>query len=752
MHESFYATLSHDLIEVEEAADRFLGNEKEMLQEAVKNGDLKTVQFWFEENFCKKSLKAQVREWLFDENRAFNNMAVLEAFEEEFSEHFLEEEKELVMEVIVEMAIHRRISAETMVGLFKKKVNYELREFEDLLRRMVEAEFIQYKEELGIFIVQPFFTLSRRAESTLDCLQSNIPMVCEPKKVYRPKDPSKKVRNGYLSEFRSVFTSKVRAGEEHQDIAYDFLNGQNSNKYRINWTYYSEYGRNHIHFPDNKDHSDGEYLKICESAYRQHLKTHFLLSLYKILGIEDIYFLNVFDRRHRNYPVSYILNPQGTDPDKALLSFAPQELTEEGLVFFKIGIANDFNVKENGLDLDKQVFKVRLDYVEKHLKPLLKLSYGDFLKKVEELAEKADSPHCFVSKMLDFYKQAMDVRCGLKPTTGIIVHFDATCSGYQEIAVLFRDMDLAEMTNVLMVNGEVRHDLYTDLAYRCYEFGLSTKYERNYLKKGVWIPIAYGSVRCISENFSPEEGAIVRKVVNQLKGVVEAQKLMDDWNPNQLNYSYWLPDLVKVYKEVVDDEEYLMEFMGTRIVIHETVNVPVFRSCEYTPNVIHSADGFTAREIARALHFNPSWKNWLYGLFSDPSKWKYCEDEHGSRALMEKLLKMAKNFEFYSLRILYEANEFNIDLIPYDVFMYLFTSLADEPCQVTEIHDSFGVHPNYVEGLTYQYRRILRDLYRSRFIPAVRDYLRHNPEGFTKSSPYDPEVYKGIMNSKYNLC
>ena len=745
--------LPHDLKKTEAQAENFIRKDKDVLIEAVQVGNLEFVQEWFEEHFCKRSLNNQVKSWLFDHNRVYKNMVVREVFDAEYNEGpFEETELDLVMDIITASAIHRRINADTMVNLFIRKVDCDWTYLDDLLHRMIEAGFIQWNEEFRVFIVQPFFTLSCEIESELDCLQSNIPMVCKPKKVYKPKDDSKMVRNGYLTEFRSVFTKKLDDEERHQDIAYDFLNGQNQNVYRINYTYYDNYGKWNVEFPDQGNHSDADYLKICKQAYRHHLKVHFLISLYRILGIKDLYFLNVFDYRHRNYPVAYTLNLQGTDKDKANWMVKPEPLTEAGLINFKIALANDFNCKVDGLDLDKHTFDVRLKYVEEHFVPLLKLTWDEYVEVVKELAEEADSKHCFVAKMLDFWQQAEAVRSGKPAMTGIPCPVDATCSGYQWSAVVARDKDLAELTNVIMPNGDVRNDMYTILADRCMNKGLSSTYERNFLKKKVWIPIAYGSVNCIRENFDETEGDIVKDVVSELKGIVKVQSLMEDWDATQTEYSFWLPDAVKVYKKVYDDKAWRVPFMDGHSIVHGKVNAPISYSCEYTPNVVHAIDGFVAREIGRALHWNKGWKEYIYNLFNDPAKWKCCEDEHGSRELMGKLLHYGEVFNFYSLRILHEINEYNIDMIPDHVFKYLYESLPENPCQVMEIHDSFATHPNYSMNLMFQYRRLMRDGWKSRLFAGIRDYLVHNPEGFTKVSEADPEDLEAIMNGVYALC
>ena len=749
------ASIEHDLKATEERAKHFVGSQLTELQEAVKAGNFEKVQLWMEENFCSKSKKEHVLMYVSNPCRAYKNMPVREVFDKEFaaeSNGFKEEEEPLVWDIIAELSLHRRVSAETMLGVYFKRVNGNKAYLEDLLKRMISAGFIQWDENRRVFITQPWFALSREAQSELSCLQSNIPMVCTPKKVYKPKNPEALVRNGYLKEYCSVFTKKLDNSERHQDVAYDFLNAQNRNAYQINYTYYDVYGKWNVLFPDQDNHTDQEYQKICQLAYWHHLKVHFLISLYRLLGIKYIFFVNTFDYRHRNYPVAYTLKIQGTDKDKANCIFKPQVLTKEGKLHFQVAIANDYNIKVDGKDLDKHTFQERLKFVHDNFLPLLSLPWDKYVEKVKELAQDADSPHCFVAKMLDLWKQRMDTLCGLPATSGIPVPYDATCSGYQLCACLARDEDLAELTNVIMPKKEVRNDLYTLLAQRCANYGLSSEHDRNFLKKKVWIPIAYGSVKCVEENFSENEGAIVNKVISELNGVVTIHNLINEWDPAQLSYEFWLPDAVRVFKKVFDTKDWCYNFMDGQTIFHEKVNVPLEYSCEYAPNVVHSVDGFVAREIGRAMHYDPKWKEWLHNLYSDPSKWTYEEDEHGSRALMEHLLHLGENFQFYSLRILHEANEHNIDLIPEEIFVYLFKSLAEKPCEVMEIHDSFGTQANYSMALMFQYRRILRDIWKSRMLAAIKDYLVHNPEGFTKVPVVDERVLNLIMSSVYALC
>lgn len=135
----YYAVLPHDLEETARRAERFLGKDKKVLQEAVKNGELETVQLWFEDNFCKKTLRSNAQEILFDENRAFKNIIVRDVFEEEFTANFEEEERKVVMDIITEVSLSRRISLEEMFGKFKDRLTMSPSDFESILRRMIEA-------------------------------------------------------------------------------------------------------------------------------------------------------------------------------------------------------------------------------------------------------------------------------------------------------------------------------------------------------------------------------------------------------------------------------------------------------------------------------------------------------------------------------------------------------------------------------------------------------------------------------------
>ena len=123
---------------------------------------------------------------------------------------------------------------------------------------------------------------------------------------------------------------------------------------------------------------------------------------------------------------------------------------------------------------------------------------------------------------------------------------------------------------------------------------------------------------------------------------------------------------------------------------------------------------------------------------------------------MKNLLKLGKVFNFYSMRILKEITPANIDLVPHEVFMKLLSELPENPCQVSEIHDSFGVHPNHVSALVGQYKMILRDLALSNYLPMVMYQLNPKADVERKILAYcngnGEELAKEIMKSIYALC
>ena len=729
--------------EVPEFIKFILGTHPELV-EAAKEKDLVQVEELLEKHFNKQSMSAWIEETLFNPQRAWKGMFPAQIFLKEVEKDGLSEELvKLMKKFVVLLAKHRRVNLESMCNMLQ--VNFDTpKELEEFLGFVVKSGLC--KVQNGTFIAQEWFTLSQHEENILDLRVSNLPMVCQPRNPFITS--SGDVQNGYLHLKKNAFTKHTES--PHTEVPFDFLK-KSSFKYQLNYEFWYRYGIYHPEIPSQEPgEDDRDFKNKVKDSLRQHFKKMMVVELFKQLGIQDIWFVTSFDFRGRNYPTAYLFNPQGSDLDKALLKMEPQKLTEEGYKWFLVSLANNWNTEVKGKALDKHCFDLRTRIVEQLLVPITRNDYETFLDKAEELANSAECPCNFMAHMMELWKIRDAYSKGEVPETGIIAHFDATSSGYQLVATFFKDMEIARMSNVI---GDERNDLYSIITDKFRENGLPSNFSRSFIKKGICIPFIYGSIRCVSENFESEEHQkIINDTLMSYKALKGSRQLIDLWNKSWFHYSFHLPDGFKVYKQIMNQQGYAIKIFDQDVIIYKKINEPREHSVELAPNITHACDGFFAREITRAFTWKPEWKSWLLKLFQTPAWHTHKEDEKGSRAKMEKLIKLAKTFNFWSLVILSEITPANIDLVPRDKFVYLFNSLSSTPGNVSEIHDSFGVHPNLAKELMDQYRRLLRDLARSRYLEAVLDELLGHPEGYLNFTPATKEFIQQIEESKYALC
>lgn len=701
--------------------------------------DYKSLQQWLEVHFSKpEKLNETV-------SMIFSDESLNEIYEDVADSVNLS--FKLVKKAIAHLALHRRLTKESFFNLMKGYFETD----EDIcafFKGLEETEFVDVQGKM--YIIPERFTLSEGQESYLDLFQSNPPMIYPPKKVYG-------TRNGYLNLNRGIFTKKATP---HNEVPKDFLNLQNHIPYRINYSVWDNWIKDHPEIPerDRKD-DDAKYEKKLKEALRLHFKKAFILNLFKELDINKLYILTQYDYRGRNYAISYLFNPQGTDADKALLAFEPSEITPEGEYWLKISIANCFNCSYQGKSLDKHTFEIRKQWFDTNMEPLFELNTEDFNNKLQELASEAESPACFWSQMNNLYFIVQDHKLGNIPKSWVITHWDATASGYQLQSIFAKDWDMARLTNLVSNRKQERKDVYTELYNQLIAKGIPQKYSRNEVKKKCFIPAVYNSIKSIEELFGSEtlEEKIFHEVMNQFKMWRLNRQFPSLWKRSWLEYSFTLPDGFKAYKQIMVDKVATINYEDSDLNLYYKVQKTKedyeadsknkkWGSLELGPNMTHACDGLVARELARRMNWNPKWKIWIYLLRQNKDLWTYEEDN--SRKTMKNLIALAQRFNFWSVRILKEITPSNIDLIPEEVFTRLYNELPETPTSVSEIHDSFGVHPNKAAELMKQYRLILRDLAKSAYLEEIINELT----GEDFEPDIDEQFVDAIMKSTYALC
>ncbi|MGY5795170.1 DNA-directed RNA polymerase len=173
---------------------------------------------------------------------------------------------------------------------------------------------------------------------------------------------------------------------------------------------------------------------------------------------ERFYFPWNLDTRGRAYPIARGLQPQGTDYQKALLSFARgREYTAEARFYLMFHGANCYGETEQGVKLDKAQYLTRVKWVEDNKAFIFRIA--DDPHGTAHQWEGTESPWMFLAFCLEFARCERLSKAGLPAFTHLAPAFDGSCNGLQHFSAALRDAIGGEAVNLTAnVNPS---DIYT---------------------------------------------------------------------------------------------------------------------------------------------------------------------------------------------------------------------------------------------------------------------------------------------------
>ena len=303
-------------------------------------------------------------------------------------------------------------------------------------------------------------------------------------------------------------------------------------------------------------------------------KKQFLSVINQYLG-KHFYFVWRYDKRGRSYSSGYDLNLQTNEYGKALLSLHNKELITN-IPNLHIAIANHAGK-------DKLTWSKRINWVSKQ--NISKIKWKEPIlgrKAIRALKDTKNS----------------------KPT-GYVMSIDATSSGIQIMAVLSGCDKTAKLVNC--INPNVRYDLYTTVA-KLMNKKLTKPVLRKIMKKVVMTHF-FNSTLMPKTLLSSEELIVFYEVMEGL--LPGAEKIMHTinncWNYNEDYHAWIMPDKHTVYIPVVESVDGIYsdsEFGKIPLRTYHKIKSNNYRSL--CPNVIHSIDGYIAREMVRRCKFQLS--------------------------------------------------------------------------------------------------------------------------------------------------
>lgn len=300
------------------------------------------------------------------------------------------------------------------------------------------------------------------------------------------------------------------------------------------------------------------------------------------------------DYRGRMYSGGYYINPQGTQFEKSMLALADGEkLNHAGIVALKYAIANAYG-------LSKRSYDEKLEWFEENQNQL------------ELLISTADEPHTF-RRLIEhgWFNYLNDL------PVNITIGVDASNSQLQMISVLFKDRQTASICNVVN-DSDTPQDAYLLVAQEMTRlFKLSNKhieFTREHIKKSSMID-GYGAGKeLVTAQLKEDMGTLYtddavdifyQAQMNVAPAAAMAKQLFQSlWNNTATEITWTMPDGFKCQLKPISTREIdipLFDMITLKMVIQ--LNLPTNRNTPLGVSVIHSTDGYVARQMIQRCDF-----------------------------------------------------------------------------------------------------------------------------------------------------
>jgi len=416
-----------------------------------------------------------------------------------------------------------------------------------LLKECKDSGLYTFKYVDNEWYIYPNFTLDIKTKLKLAKLHYLPPMKTRPLKWTNNEN------GGWLWENKHLILGH-KFNRHDEPLAYDVINKLQDIAWEIDPdTYLFEEQTNHM---INKQ----QFLKVIN----EYLGTHF-------------HFVWRYDSRGRSYSSGYDLNLQTNEYGKSLLSLHNKELiSETGLPNLYIAIANHAGK-------DKLTWQERYNWA-------IKQNLDDIIWDEPILGRKA--------------VRALNNTEKGKPT-GYVMSLDATSSGIQVMAILSGCRETAKWVNC--IDPTIRYDLYTEIANLMNQ-KLHKPVSRKIIKQ-VAMTHFYNSKAKPKALLSPKELEVFYEIITGLLPGAEdvVDTINNCWNYAKDYHSWIMPDGHTAYVPVVEgiSGTYIDNELGEiPLKWYQKTNSQNYRSL--CPNVIHSIDGYVAREMVRRCDFQLS--------------------------------------------------------------------------------------------------------------------------------------------------
>jgi hypothetical protein len=222
---------------------------------------------------------------------------------------------DFAVEALVQIALHKRMTPASMIGILLKHNPDDGQWVADSLHVLIVTQLIKYDPSRNQLIVVHDIPAALQRE--LDCFQYPLPMVCEPNELKTNRD------TGYILSRGSII---LRDNHHEGDVCLDHLNRMNRIPLRINTHTAGMIANRWRNLDKPKEDEDLRDFHKRKKAFEKFDSTvrHVMKLLYQ--AGNRFYLTHKVDKRGRTYCQGYHVNYQGAPWNKAVVELADPEM------------------------------------------------------------------------------------------------------------------------------------------------------------------------------------------------------------------------------------------------------------------------------------------------------------------------------------------------------------------------------------------------------------------------------------------
>lgn len=221
---------------------------------------------------------------------------------------------------LVQMALHKRATVETMVGVLRYLCKGNCQATANLLEKCVLARLVDWDRNLQKFII--IWDITQQLQNELDAYQHPLPMIVPPRPVRSNQD------TGYLTMTDSIILRNYHT----DDVVLDHINRVNAIPLTLNHKVAQMVKNRWRHLDKPKKGEEREEYLARVKAFNKYDRTSKEVFMHLALSQGPFFLTHRYDKRGRTYCVGYHVSYQGNGWNKAMVNFFHQEVCNDEIM------------------------------------------------------------------------------------------------------------------------------------------------------------------------------------------------------------------------------------------------------------------------------------------------------------------------------------------------------------------------------------------------------------------------------------